>query len=164
MVGAARSTLRVGQQRGFTYIAILLAIALHGAVMAAAGSVWHIAQKRERERELLFVGEQFRSAIRAYAQSGPGTRGQLPRTLDDLLLDPRLPGTRRHLRKIFVDPITWKAEWGLVKTPDGNAILGVYSLSEDTPLKKANFAPADRAFEGATSYSDWKFVYKPNER
>jgi type II secretory pathway pseudopilin PulG len=161
MVAAAPGKLRGRQQRGFTYLALLLAIALHGAVMAAAGSIWHTAQQRERERELLFIGDQFRSAIRAYAQSGPGTRGQLPRTLDDLLLDPRLPGHKRHLRKVFVDPMTWKAEWGLVKTPDGSAILGVYSLSEETPLKKANFGPADRAFEGAARYSDWKFVYKP---
>ena len=161
MVGTTRSIPRARRQRGFTYIAILLAIALHGAVMAVAGSVWHIAQKRERERELLFVGEQFRSAIRAYAQSGPGIRGQLPRTLDDLLLDPRFPRNKRHLRKIFVDPMTWKADWGLVKTPDGSAILGVYSLSEEKPLKQADFEPADRAFEGAARYSDWKFVYKP---
>ena len=161
MVGAARCYARVARQRGFTYVALLIAIALHGAVLAAAGSVWNTAQKRSRERELLFVGDQFRAAIRAYAQGGPGVRGQLPRTLDDLLLDPRLPGTRRHLRKIFVDPITWKTEWGLVKTPDGNAILGVYSLSEEAPLKTKNFEPADRAFEGATRYSDWKFVYKP---
>jgi type II secretory pathway pseudopilin PulG len=161
MVGAAPSRPRRRRQRGFTYIALVLAIALHGAVMAAVGSVWHTAQKRERERELLFIGDQFRSAIRAYAQSGPGTRGQLPRTLDDLLLDPRFPGTRRHLRKIFVDPMTWKAEWGLVTTPDGRAILGVYSLSEEAPLKTGRFLPADRAFEGAEKYSDWKFVYKP---
>jgi type II secretory pathway pseudopilin PulG len=152
---------RPGPQRGFTYIALLLAIALHGAALAAAGSLWHTAQKRERERELLFIGEQFRGAIRAYAQSGPGTAGQLPRTLDDLLLDPRFPGVRRHLRKVFVDPMTWKAEWGLVKTPDGRAIIGVYSLSKEEPLKKAGFAPADRAFEGAATYSDWKFEYKP---
>lgn len=161
MVRVQRPAHRVCRQRGFTYIAILLAIALHGAVLAAAGSVWHIAQKRERERELLFIGDQFRHAIRAYAQSGPGTKGQLPKTLDDLLLDPRFPGVRRHLRKIFVDPVTWKAEWGLVKTPDGNAIVGVYSLSEEVPLMTTNFQPADRAFEGATTYAEWKFVYKP---
>ena len=161
MVGAARPTPRMRRQRGLTYIALLLAIALQGAVLAAAGSVWHTAQKRERERELLFIGDQFRSAIRAYAQGGPGLAGQLPRSLDDLLLDPRFPGARRHLRKVFVDPMTWKAEWGLVKTPDGNAIVGVYSLSEEAPLKKTDFRPADRTFEGAARYSDWKFVYKP---
>jgi hypothetical protein len=57
--------------------------------------------------------------------------------------------------------MTWKAEWGLVRTPDGNAILGVYSLSEEKPLKRALFEPADAAFEGALRYSEWKFVYKP---
>ncbi len=161
MVGTPRPGRRAARQRGFTYIALLLAVAVHGAVLAAAASVWHTAQKRERERELLFIGDQFRSAIRAYATTGPGTTGQLPRTLDDLLLDPRFPGARRHLRKVYVDPMTWKAEWGLVRTPDGHGILGVYSLSPEAPLKTANFRPADRALEGAASYADWKFVYKP---
>lgn len=161
MVRIVRPAHRVSRQRGFTYIALLLAIALHGAVLAATGSVWHTAQKRERERELLFIGGQFRQAIQTYAQSGPGIKGQLPKTLDDLLLDPRFPGIKRHLRKIFVDPVTSRAEWGLVKTPDGNAIMGVYSLSGEAPLMTTNFQPADRAFEGATSYAEWKFVYKP---
>ena len=161
MVRTAMPAHRVGRQGGLTYIVLLLAIALHGAVLAAAGSVWHTAQKREKERELLFIGDQFRRAIRAYAQTGPGIKGQLPKTLDELLLDPRFPGTKRHLRKIFVDPVTWKAEWGLVRTPDGNGILGVYSLSEEAPLKTTNFQRDDQAFEGATKYAEWKFVYKP---
>jgi type II secretory pathway pseudopilin PulG len=152
---------RVRYQRGLTYITLLLIIALQGAVLAAAGSVWHTAQKRERERELLFIGDQFRRAIGAYALSGSGTQGQLPKTLDDLLLDPRNPGIKRHLRKIYVDPVTWTKEWALVRTPDGNAIIGVHSLSEEAPLQTANFQPADQAFEGALKYSDWKFVYRP---
>jgi type II secretory pathway pseudopilin PulG len=149
------------RQRGFTYITVLLLIALQTAVVAAASTVWHTAQKRENERELLFVGDQFRTAIRSYASSGPGIAGQLPRSLDDLLQDPRLPGVKRHLRKIFVDPMTRRAEWGLVRTPDGGGIIGVYSLSEAAPLKTANFGPAYREFDGAASYSEWKFVYSP---
>jgi type II secretory pathway pseudopilin PulG len=148
-------------QRGFTYIAVLLLIALQTAVVVAVGTVWHTAQKREKERELLFVGDQFRTAIRSYALSGPGVAGQLPRSLDDLLRDPRFPGVKRHLRKIFVDPMTRSAEWGLVRTPDGNGIIGVYSLSEEAPLKTANFGPGYIEFEGAVSYSKWKFVYSP---
>lgn len=151
-------------QRGLTYIAVLLLIALHGTVLAAAGMVWHTVQKREKERELLFVGDQFRRAIRSYAQTGPGVAGQLPRSLDDLIRDPRLPGIKRHLRKVFVDPMTGKMEWGLVKTPDGNGIVGVYSRSEEAPLKTANFQPDDKEFEGAAKYSDWKFQYNPINR
>lgn len=151
-------------QRGLTYIAILFLIALHGTVLAAVGIVWHTAQQREKERELLFVGDQFRRAIRSYAQSGPGIAGQLPKSLDDLIQDPRLPGIKRHLRKIFVDPMTANMEWGLVKTPDGGGIAGVYSRSEDTPFKTANFQPDDKEFEGAAKYSDWKFQYLPIDR
>jgi type II secretory pathway pseudopilin PulG len=161
MVNQRLPAHRIRRQRGLTYIALLLAIALHGAVLAAAGSVWHTAQKREKERELLFIGDQFRRAIRSYAQTGPGIQGQLPKSLDELLLDPRHPGIKRHLRKLFVDPVTWKKEWGLVKTPDGNAIIGVYSLSQEAPLKTANFLPADQAFKEAATYGDWKFVYQP---
>ena len=147
-------------QRGLTYIAILFLIALHGTVLAAVGIVWHTAQQREKERELLFVGDQFRRAIRSYAQSGPGIAGQLPKSLDDLIQDPRLPGIKRHLRKVFVDPMTAKMEWGLVKTPDGGGIAGVYSRSEDAPFKTANFQPDDKDFEGAAKYSEWKFQYR----
>jgi hypothetical protein len=78
-----------------------------------------------------------------------------------LIRDPRLPGIKRHLRKIFVDPMTGTMEWGLVKTPDGAGIAGVYSRSEDAPLKTANFQPDDREFEGAARYSEWKFRYRP---
>jgi len=161
MVSRGFPLRRMRAQHGLTYIALLLAIALHGAALAAIGTVWHTAQKRERERELLFIGEQFRRAIRSYAQSGPGVQGQLPRALDDLLLDPRFPGVKRHLRKIFTDPMTGANEWGLVKTPDGKGILGVYSLSDEVPLKTANFQPAQTVFEQAGSYADWKFVFQP---
>jgi len=47
-----------------------------------------------------------------------------------------------------------------VKAPDGG-IMGVYSLSEGKPLKVAGFRFADREFEGAALYSDWKFLYNP---
>ena len=153
-----------GGQRGFTYIAILLLVALHGVVLAVAGTMWHVAQKREKERELLFVGDQFRRALRSYAASGPGLAGQLPRSLDDLIRDPRVPGIKRHLRKVFVDPMTGTADWGLVLTRDGNAIVGVYSRSQDAPLKTGNFPADDQDFEGASKYSEWTFLYRPSGR
>jgi type II secretory pathway pseudopilin PulG len=145
-------------EAGFTYVAILLAVAMFGAILAAVSTVWYTAQKREKERELLFVGDQFRKALRSYAAGGAGVAGVVPQSLDDLLRDPRAPGVKRHLRKIFVDPMTGTTDWGLMKTPDGKGIVGVYSQSEDAPLKTANFGDDDKSFEGKTKYSDWKFV------
>lgn len=147
--------------RGFAYLGVLLVVAALGAGVAAVGPLWATAQQRDKERELLHVGEQFRRAIASYYESSPGTK-QYPRQLEDLLLDPRLPGTRRHLRKIYRDPMTNTLQWGTVAAP-GGGIMGVYSLSKDPPLKQAGF-PAYLVFlEGKKSYTDWVFAYESTQ-
>jgi hypothetical protein len=65
---------------------------------------------------------------------------------------------QRYLRKLYRDPITASEEWGLVRGEDGG-IVGVYSLSDRKPVKTAGFSKADAAFEGKSSYSDWKFIF-----
>ena len=141
---------------GFTYMTILFVIAIMGVGLALVGEVWHTAAVREKEAELLYVGNQYRRAIERYYLSGPR---QYPRALSDLLKDPRRPGTERYLRQLYPDPITGK-DWGIVKAPDGG-IMGVHSYSEDRPLKSANFRPRDKAFEATAKYADWKFVVTP---
>jgi type II secretory pathway pseudopilin PulG len=144
----------VVRQRGFTYLAALFMVAILSGGLALAGEVWDTSARREKEAELLFVGNQYRSAIQRYFLSGP--QRQYPRALEDLLKDARRPGTERYLRRLYPDPITGK-EWVLVKAPDGG-ILGVHSASQESPLKVAGFRPRDATFESAKAYSDWKFV------
>lgn len=149
------------RQRGFTYLGLLIAVAIIGATLAEAGTVWHTAQQRERERELLFAGDQIRLAIgRYYNDTGGGTAKQFPQSLDDLLRDPRQPSVVRHLRKRYYDPVTGTADWGLVKD-SSDRIMGVFSLSEERPIKQADFGALDREFEGKEKYSEWTFVYRP---
>ena len=140
---------------GFTYIGLLLAIAILGFFAAGVSEVWHTALKREREAELLFAGDQIRRALTRYAISAPGGE-RYPRRLEDLLRDPRYPLPRRYLRQVYRDPMTADGEWALVKT--GDFITGVHSLSEDEPLKSANFGFADRGFEDKKKYSEWIFM------
>lgn len=149
-----------GPQSGFTYLAALLAVALLGTGLAAIGVVWHTAQQREKERELLFVGHQFCKAIESYYQKSPGVGKRYPRTLEVLLQDDRFLVPLRHLRQIYADPLTGKTEWGTVPAADGG-IMGVYSLSEDEPVKTGGFADADREFEGKSKYAEWKFIFLP---
>ena len=149
---------RSANQSGFTYIAVLMLVAVMGAVWAAIGVVWSTAQQREKERELLFVGNQFRLAIGQYYERSPGGVKKYPTALKDLLKDERQLGTQRYLRKIFVDPMTFSKNWGLVYTA-GSGIVGVYSLSEEAPLKSNNFNLADSAFENSAKYSAWQFIY-----
>lgn len=147
--------LNRSRSMGFTYIGVLAAIVIMGAVLGATAEVWHTAVQREKERELLFVGNQFRQAIRLYYRAGK----KYPVALEDLLKDPRQPATQRYLRKIYHDPITGKAEWGLTLDAYGK-IIGVHSLSEDHPIKVTGFSVANQDFEGAEKYSDWIFSYR----
>lgn len=149
-----------GRVGGFTYLAVLAIIAIMGIALAATGEVWRIAQKREKERELLFVGDQFRRAISSYYAHTPASGRRQLESLEDLLQDPRYPSTQRYLRKIYADPVSGSTEWGLVKGPGGE-ILGVHSLSEDEPMKKSNFSLMYKSFEDKTKYADWVFMQLP---
>ncbi len=149
--------MRQVHERGFTYIGVLVLVAMMGAALAAAGQVWHTMQKREKEQELLFIGHQFQLALNRYASHTPGQGRRAPPNLEELLKDSRHPEVRRYLRKIYLDPMTGSAEWGLITGPDGE-IYGVHSLSIDEPLKKSHFGLANRHFEGKMKYSDWVFM------
>jgi type II secretory pathway pseudopilin PulG len=152
-----------GGQGGWLLLALLFLLAALGAGMAAVGTVWTTAAQREKEAELLFVGEQYRRAIESYRRRGPETAKPYPPSLEELVQDRRFPMPVRHLRRLYPDPMTGGTEWGLVRDADGG-IVGVYSLSEGAPLKKAGFPPDQAGFEEAASYRDWVFKAREEER
>lgn len=139
---------------GFTYLGMLFAVTLMGISLMAVGELYATVARREKERELLFVGEQYARALRLYTRDNGGV---YPRELRALLGGDSDLQPRRWLRRLYRDPITGKAEWGLVKSPEG-AIVGVYSLSEEQPLKTANFPDRLKEFADKTKYSEWKFI------
>ena len=136
---------------GFTYIGVLLATAILTAGVGLAIEAWHTTLRRDREADLLHIGNQYQRAIMLYYHGSPTNQPRYPRQLTDLVRDDRYPSARRHLRKTFPDPITG-AEWGIMKAPDG-VIIGVYSTSTATPLMVSGTA---------ASYQDWKFAYTPS--
>jgi type II secretory pathway pseudopilin PulG len=149
------------QEKGFTYLWVIFFVATTGLALAGASQLWRTEARREKEKELMFVGEQFRRAIGSYYESSPGTK-RYPDSLEKLLSDDRFPTVKRHLRKVFMDPMTGEAEWGLIRQP-GPGITGVYSLSAKTPLKRANFHEPYAAFGEAENYRGWKFIYLPGD-
>jgi len=156
MSGLAMSGLATVRQRGFTYLGLLFAIAFLGLLLASVGATWHTTLQREREAELLFVGRQFAQAIAAYREATPGDQKQWPQRFEDLLEDRRGLVLRRHLRRIYPDPFTGSAEWGLIKS--GVFIVGVHSRGTGKPFKQAGFLPGEETFAGAASYRDWQFT------
>ena len=128
--------------------------------------------QQEREEELYFRGDQYRRAIASYYQAKHGNApGMYPNKLEDLLKDPRSLQTRRHLRRIYMDPFTGE-DFVLIRqgavitglTGTGTAlggIKGVQSSSNLEPFKQDGLPKAYEAFAGARSYSQWPFVFEP---
>lgn len=144
--------------RGVMLLALLISLALSGIALMGAVDVWTLQRQREREKQLLFAGDQYRQAIRRYYYAAPaGTPRTLPVSLELLLEDDRYPIPVRHLRRLYPDPITGQAEWGQLRA--GDRIAGVYSRSEALPVKQAGFSPADENFTGRTRYKEWVFSF-----
>jgi type II secretory pathway pseudopilin PulG len=154
---AAASLIRNGRQRGFTYVSVVILVAIIGLVGAMSLRLGTTMQRAAAEQALLDIGMEYSNALASYAAATPQGQPNYPNSFAELLKDPRFPQLRRHLRRVYVDPMTGKAEWGLVKANENGGILAIYSLSKATPIKIGNFPPRFVAFEGKTSLADWKF-------
>jgi type II secretory pathway pseudopilin PulG len=154
--------LRRRSAAGFTYLSLIILLAIIGLVSATTLKLGVILQRAAAERELLHIGAQFSDALESYAKATPAGQLNVPPTLKELLRDPRFPGVRRHLRRIFVDPMTGKAEWGILYASGTTGVLGIYSLSDAKPIKIANFPARFQGLEGKLRLSDWKFGRNAN--
>ena len=148
---------RPGRDGGFTYLSLVILLAIIGLVTASALKLGSVLQRSRAEQELLDIGAAFSDALQSYADATPSGLPPQPPSLKELLKDPRFPGTRRHLRKIFVDPMTGKAEWGFVYLGEKTGVVSVYSLSDAKPVKIGNFPSRFAGLEGKGRISDWKF-------
>lgn len=145
---------------GFTYPVLLVVVAVLGLGLAKLGPMWEQAAWREREQELLRVGELYAQALASARRESPGIDGAYPSRLDDLLLDPRVVGTRRHLRRLYPDPLEPGRPWGLVRDARG-AIIGVYSQDPRPPLARVAMERGVVSLPAAERYADW--IFGPRE-
>lgn len=140
-------------QTGALALLPLLAVALIAGVSAHSVQLAEQVNRKSAEQHLLFIGGEFERALLAYAGAG-GLAG--PATLEELLRDTRQPALRRHLRQIYADPLTGKAEWGLLRDTAGR-IVGVYSLAAGVPIQQTGFLVNQSHFSEADSYAKWVF-------
>ncbi len=153
--GRRRKTAKI--QKGLTYLGLLFTVALGGIALAGSGVLWQMEARRDKEKELLFVGEEYRRAIASYFDRSPGDP-HYPEHLADLLVDPRFPMPVRHLRRLYADPVSADGQWTLIRRQ--GRIVGVASRSSQAPIKIGNFPAGQADFEGAGRYADWQFVHK----
>ena len=145
-----RGVLCLRSAKGFTLIELIVATAILALLTTMALPLARLTIKREKEKELRFDLWQMRDAIDRYkdvADRGAiqiklGSQGYPP-DLDTLMNGVDIGGKKvRFLRKIPIDPMTGKAEWGLRAVQDdpnsaswsGDDVFDVYSKSEGTAL------------------------------
>ncbi len=150
--------MKYNSQRGLTLVELIVTITIMGILVAAAVPLVSLSIRRERERELRRDLWEMRDAIDRYKQMADdgkiqvklGTEGYPP-DLDTLVKGVDVGVKKfRFLRRIPVDPMTGKAEWGMRSMTDdpdsdswgGQNVFDVFSKSEGT------------AIDG-TKYKDW---------
>lgn len=144
-------------QRGFTYLFLLVVLAVVAVTSAASLTLGATISRRAAEQELLATGAEYETALIRYRLATPmGQAKRSPDSLAELLLDRRQAGLRRYLRKVYVDPLTGTDAWGIVRAPDGS-VAAVYSLAEGVPIKQEGFMDEWARFNGSTRYANWCF-------
>ena len=143
--------------RGYTYVGLLIFVAVIGLLSATALQAGLTMQRRIAEDDLLERGQRLMLALESYAKATPPGQGPYPKRIGDLERDPRFPKTVvRHLRRVERDPITGLARWGTVPSEDGTGIVGFYSLSNARTARK-EFKPPFDDFNDTNFYYQWVF-------
>lgn len=144
------------RQNGVILLSVLVFI-LVTTLAASTLVVAHTTQvQREKEKQLLFVGDQYRKAIASYYNTvPPGGARALPQSLEMLLHDQRFSKPIQHLRRLYPDPMTGQPDWQFIQENGG--IVGIRSSSEKASFKKTDFSRGYEHLEGKKLYSEWVF-------
>jgi type II secretory pathway pseudopilin PulG len=147
----------LNRQQGAVLLVVLLFVLLTTLGVSSMVEMHQTQTRREKEEQLLFVGDQYRRAIASYyGITPPGGARSLPKSIEDLLSDQRFPTPMQHLRQAYPDPMTGRVDWALIR--QGGGIAGVRSQSAQEPVKRSGFPDMYKRFEAGTSYADWAFT------
>jgi general secretion pathway protein G len=145
-------------ERGLTLVELIVTVAILSILASAALPVARFTVKRQNERYLRYDLWMMRDAIDHYKDAADRNAFQIkldsqgyPPDLETLVNGVDVQGKKvKFLRRIPVDPMTGKAEWGLRSMKDdptstsysGDSVFDVYSKSQGMAIN-------------GTKYSDW---------
>ena len=137
-------------QAGLTLVELIVTVAILAILASAVVPLARFQAKREKERQLRYDLWQMRDAIDHYKDAADkgafmtklDSQGYPP-DLEELVKGVDVQSKKvKFLRKIPIDPMTGKAEWGLRSVQDdpdsdsygGQSVFDVYSKSDGTAL------------------------------
>lgn len=86
------------RESGFTYLALLILIAIWSISLCLIAEVFEKKRRREFQQQITWEAKQYVLAIESYYYSAPPGKRDLPRKVDELLEDKRFDPPARHLR------------------------------------------------------------------
>ena len=125
--------ITTARDRGFMMVALLIGMGVAAIMMTAAVPKWLHETQRQREDDLIFIGEQYARAIALYAIKN---RGAYPMDIDVLY-------QQKFLRKKWKDPITGK-DLQLIG-------IGIVQPGVPTPVGGMNPQPAGTGRSGGAT-------------
>jgi type II secretory pathway pseudopilin PulG len=152
--------------------AVLVIMAAMAILLTVAVETVSFQQRREKEEELIFRGNQIVEAIRLFR----ARNGRFPLTLAELV-----NAKPRVLRKVWKDPMTGAADWepvflgeegtnvspgGLTPPPTptpgiGGPAQGGQKTGPIIGVHSRSCAESIKVLDGHTRYCDWKFYFDP---
>jgi general secretion pathway protein G len=146
------------KSKGFTLVELIVATAILVILTSLAIPMARVSIKRQKEHDLRADLWEMRDAIDRYKDAADrgafqikvGSQGYPP-DLDTLVKGIDMNGKKlKFLRRVPVDPMTGKNEWGMRSMQDdpdsdswdGDNVFDVFTKSEDTALD-------------GTKYKDW---------
>ena len=161
MIPTLLSPRRRTRESGFTMVEIAIVAAMIAILAAMAVPVARYSLRRQKELDLRYQLRLMRDAIDKYKQFSDlglipmqlGSEGypkDLTTLVEGVTLVGQLDKKQKFLRRVPIDPMTKKAEWGMRSFQDdpdtiawgGQNVYDVFSLSDG------------RAMDG-TKYKDW---------
>jgi general secretion pathway protein G len=151
-----RSIAARSGERGLTLVELIVTVAILTILASAAVPLARFQVKREKERELRYDLWMMRDAIDKYKDAADRGAFQTkvesqnyPPDLETLVNGVDVQGKKvRFLRKIPVDPMTGRTEWGMRSMQDdpdsdswgGQSVFDVYSKSQGTGLDGTKYS------------------------
>jgi general secretion pathway protein G len=144
------------REHGLTFVELIVVVAILTILTMAALPVARFQVKRQNERELKRDLWMMRDAIDKYKDAADRGAFQTklesqgyPPDLQTLVTGVEVQGKKlKFLRRIPVDPMTGKAEWGIRSMKDdpdsdsfsGDSVFDVYSKSQGTALDGTKYS------------------------
>ncbi|MBS3818598.1 type II secretion system protein [bacterium] len=152
--------------KGYTLLVLMFAVALLNIGLMVAFPVWQTQIQREREKELIFRGNQYVEAVRLFQQKYPGS---FPQSLKELQKE-------KCIRRLYKDPITDHGRWNLVlstgqpsrekkgESPQTVMVVPPGSLSSiDNPqilgVVSSSHQKSIKIYHNQETYDRWLFFY-----